>query len=213
MKKILLTLAAGAFLSAAVAQDITSNLVAHVSFDNGDATIDAGTATIPGVITGATSVADRFGNPNSAMSFDGTDYINFGNNSNYQFGYDSFTIACWMKADATSGGAGYVIGKRGFTNGSDQVYALTYNYNNGGEVFGYLRDDFSLSTVYPTASAAADEWHHVAFVVDRIQNYAGFYVDGTPVSAEQINLGFEEINANGSTFGDLVFGRASNGDQ
>lgn len=213
MKKILLTLTAGAFLSAAVAQDITSNLVAHVSFDNGDATIDAGTATIPGVITGATSVADRFGNPNSAMSFDGTDYINFGNNSNYQFGYDSFTIACWMKADATSGGAGYVIGKRGFTNGSDQVYALTYNYNNGGEVFGYLRDDFSLGTVYPTASAAADEWHHVAFVVDRIQNYAGFYVDGAPVSAEQLNLGFEEINANGSTFGDLVFGRASNGDQ
>ena len=85
MKKILLTLTAGAFLSAAVAQDITSNLVAHVSFDNGDATIDSGTATIPGVITGATSVADRFGNPNSAMSFDGSDYINFGNNSNYQF--------------------------------------------------------------------------------------------------------------------------------
>lgn len=213
MKKILLTLGVGAFLTSATAQDITSNLVAHVSFDNGDATIDAGTATIPGAISGATPVADRLGNPNSAMYFDGTDFITFGNNSNFQFGYDSFTIACWMKADATLGGAGYLIGKRGFNGGNDQVYAITYNYNNGGEVLGYLRDDFSQSTVFPTASATADEWHHVALVVDRIQNYAGFYIDGSPVSAEALNLNFEEINANGATFGDLVFGRASNGDQ
>ena len=212
-KHFLSTVLLAAISSMAMAQDITSNLVAHVSFDNGDAAIDAGTATTAGTVTGATSVADRLGNPNSAMSFDGNDYISFGNTSHYQFGYDSFTIACWMKTDATpSGGNGYVIGKRGFTSGNDHVYAITHSYTNGGQVLAYLRDDYSVATSYPTASITPGEWRHVALVVDRIQNYAGLYVNGVPVSGEPLNLAWEEMNATG-TFGDLVLGRASNGDQ
>ncbi|MCF8459746.1 MAG: T9SS type A sorting domain-containing protein [Flavobacteriales bacterium] len=211
-KHFLSALFMAAISSMATAQDITSNLEAHISFDNGNATIDAGAATVAGIINGATSVSDRDGNPNSAMYFDGGDWIDFGNYSNYQFGYDSFTIACWMKADAT-GTAGYVIGKRGFTSGSDHVYGLTYNYTNGGQVLNYLRDDNSNAATYPTFSVAAGQWHHVAIMVDRTLNAAIIYVDGTIVAAQPLPMGFLGMNANGTTFGNLVMGRASNGDQ
>ncbi|TNF28983.1 MAG: hypothetical protein EP314_03240 [Bacteroidetes bacterium] len=214
MKKILLTLTVGAFLSAATAQDITSNLEAYVSFDAGNAAIDAGSATVAGVVNGATSVDDRNGNPNSAMYFDAGDWIDFGNYSNYQFGFDSFTITCWVKGDGSTSAAGYVIGKRGFTASQDHVYAITYNYNGGGQVFGYIRDDNSQAiTSYPTADCQADEWHHVALVVDRSTNFAGFYVDGLPVSASPLGNGFASLDANGTSFGNLVMGRSSNGDQ
>ena len=214
MKKILLTLVAGAFLSAAVAQDITSNLVAHVSFDNGDATIDAGTATNNGIITGATAATDRDGNANSAMYFDGNDWIDFGNYADYQFGFDSFTITFWVKGDGSTSTGGYVIGKRAFTVGQDYVYAVTYDYANGGRVFGYIRDDNGQAvTNYPTASSLADEWHHVAMVVDRDLDGVAFYVDGAVLDAELLGSGFGSLNAIGATFGNLVMGRSSNGDQ
>ncbi|MCF8459745.1 MAG: hypothetical protein K9G46_03405 [Flavobacteriales bacterium] len=211
-KHFLSALFMAAISSMAMAQDITSNLEAYVSFDNGNATIDAGAATVAGIINGATSASDKDGNPNSAMYFDGGDWIDFGNYSNYQFGYDSFTIACWMKADAT-GTAGYVIGKRGFTSGSDHVYGLTYNYNSGGQVLSYLRDDNSNSATYPTFSVAAGQWHHVAIMVDRTLNAAIIYVDGTMVAAQVLPMGFVGMNANGTSFGNLVMGSASNGDQ
>lgn len=214
MKKILLTIGVGAFLSAATAQDITSNLEAYVSFDAGTAAIDAGSATVAGVVNGATSVDDRNGNPNSAMYFDAGDWIDFGNYNNYQFGFDSFTITCWVKGDGSTSVAGYVIGKRGFTASQDHVYAITYNYNGGGQVFGYIRDDNSQAiTSYPTADCQADEWHHVALVVDRSTNFAGFYVDGLPVSASPLGNGFASLDANGTSFGNLVMGRSSNDDQ
>lgn len=215
MKKILLTLAASAFLSAAVAQDITSNLEAYVSFDGGDAIIDAGNAQYAGIINGATPADDRNGNANSAMYFDGNDWIDFGNELAYQFGYDSFTITCWMKASASGSGAGYVFGKRGFVTGNDQVYALTNNYTNGGQVLGYLRGDNYIGGNYPTASVPVEEWHHVALIVDRAFGGAAFYIDGVPVgsSGVQLNPALSTFNCNGTTFGNVVMGRSSNGDQ
>ncbi|MCF8277479.1 MAG: T9SS type A sorting domain-containing protein [Flavobacteriales bacterium] len=213
MKKILLTLGVGAFLSAAVAQDITSNLEAYVSFDGGDAIIDAGNAQYAGIINGATPADDRNGNANSAMYLDGNDWIDFGNYADYQFGYDSFTITCWMKGHLSGSSAGYVIGKRGFTNGVDRVYALTYNYTNGGQAFGYFRDNNGLATTYPTANVLANEWHHVAMVVDRSNGAIGFYIDGAFVSGELLSGGFMGLDANGTSYGNLVMGRSSNGDQ
>ena len=214
MKKALLTLAAGVFLSAVVAQDITSNLVAHVSFDNGDATIDAGTATNNGIVTGVTAATDRDGNANSAVYFDGNDWIDFGNYTDYQFGYDSFTITFWVKGDGSTSTGGYIIGKRGFNSGLDRVYSVTYDYNNGGRVFGYIRDDAGQTPVnYPDAPSAADEWHHIAMVIDRDLDAVAFYVDGAVIDAEMLGSGFGSLNANGTTFGNLVMGRSSNGDQ
>jgi hypothetical protein len=214
MKKTLLTLGISAFLSAALAQDITSNLVAHVSFDNGDATIDAGTATNNGIVTGATAATDRDGNANSAIYFDGNDWIDFGNYTDYQFGYDSFTITFWVKGDGSTSTGGYIIGKRAFTSGADRVYSVTYDYNNGGRVFGYIRDDIGLTPAnYPTAPSAADEWHHIAMVIDRDLDAVAFYVDGSVIDAEMLGSGFGSLNAIGSSYGNLVMGRSSNGDQ
>lgn len=214
MKKILLTLGIGAFLSSAIAQDITTGLEAYVSFDAGYAGIDAGNVQYNGINNGATAVDDRHGNPNAAMYFDGNDWIDFGNYSNYQFGYDSFTIACWVKGDGSTSSGGYVIGKRAFTSGLDHVYSITYNYNGGGQAFAYIRDDNSQAiTSYPTVSCAADEWHHVALVIDRNANEAILYRDGTPYSAFALGNGFTTLDAIGDSYGNLVMGRSSNGDQ
>ena len=82
-----------------LAQDITSNLEAYFSFNDGTANVTSGQVTNGGTISGAISSNDRFGNPNKAMFFDGiNDYINFGDLANYQFGSNSFTIALWIYA-------------------------------------------------------------------------------------------------------------------
>jgi|GEM_PF-1518869 len=210
-KHFLSTVLLAAISSMAMAQDITSNLEAYVSFDNGNATIDAGAATVAGIVNGATPVDDRHGNPTSAMYFDGGDWIDFGNQTNYQFGFDSFTIACWMKGDGTTTTGGYVIGKRGFIGGSDFVYGLTYNYNGGGQAYGYLRGDNSVPATAPTATVLADEWHHVAMVIDRSNGYSLIYVNGAPISAQPINGALSSFNASGNLYGELMMGRASNG--
>ncbi len=72
----------------------TGELVAYYPF-NGDAS-DASGHGNNGVVHGALAVPDRFGNPGSAFSFDGTnDYIEVPNNTGLNF-TGSVTINFWM---------------------------------------------------------------------------------------------------------------------
>src|SRR5690606_40255102 len=64
--------------STVFSQDLTDNLLLYYSFD-GD-TNDSSINGNDGINFGATFANDRFGNPNSAIYFDGVnDYVNFPN--------------------------------------------------------------------------------------------------------------------------------------
>ena len=81
IKKLLFT-SAIAFSVLAHSQ-VTSNLVAKYSFNNGNANDEVGTNH--GAVNGTTLTADRFGNAGKAFFFDGVnDLIDFGNSSTFQ---------------------------------------------------------------------------------------------------------------------------------
>ena len=74
---------------------INDGLAAYYPF-NGNANDESGNGS-NGTVYGATLVADRFGNPDSAYQFDGVDdVINCGDTSYFDFG-TGFTFAAWIK--------------------------------------------------------------------------------------------------------------------
>ena len=195
------------------AQDITTDLEAYASFNSGTAAIDAGNVTQAGVIYGATPTTDRFGNPNAAMSFNGTSsYIDFGNLANYQFGSNSFTVALWMKGSSLQTGQGIPIGKRGFTSGVDRAYMLGWSASNP-QLLVYYRDDNGATGSYPQPSAAMDTWIHIAMVFDRTLSQIRTYVNGSLVNTTNLPSSFSGFNASGTSAGQLMMGRSSNGGQ
>jgi hypothetical protein len=70
-------------------------LVSYYPFD-GNAN-DASGNNRHGTATNVAVTADRFGNPNSALSFDGSSsWINFGSSASYALNHD-FTVSVWVK--------------------------------------------------------------------------------------------------------------------
>lgn len=98
-------------------------LVAYYPF-NGNANDESGNGN-HGTPNGATLTTDRFGNTDSAYSFDGsTNYISIPNNPNInvQTG-ESFTISYWTKHNAQNNGK-YMISKYNGSIGVQPSYAL-----------------------------------------------------------------------------------------
>jgi hypothetical protein len=201
-----------------LAQDITSNLEVYFSFNDGTATVTSGQVTNGGSISGAIPINDRFGNPNKAMFFDGVnDYIDFGDLPNYQFGSNSFTIALWIYTDMGQSGQGIPIGKRGFTSG-DKAYMFGWDSNGPGTTTGelmlYYRDDNG-EVGYPdfqTKIIAGNAWKHISMVFDRNVDNLYLYIDGVLESTRDIS-GLSTFNATGSSAGELMAGRSSDGGQ
>ena len=52
-----------------------------------------------GTIYGATFTTDRKGQANKAMSFDGNDYIDCGNDESLNFGTGDFSTSLWVKSN------------------------------------------------------------------------------------------------------------------
>jgi uncharacterized protein (TIGR02145 family) len=82
------------------AQIPTDGLVAHYPFD-GNANDESGNGN-DGTVYGATLTTDRFGNENSAYSFNGIDNRIFIGNSLLAEGYN-ISISCWFKANNSVG--------------------------------------------------------------------------------------------------------------
>ena len=86
---------------------LNQGLVAHYPF-NGNANDESGNGN-DGTVNGATLTADRFGNANSAYSFDGaSNYIQCVSNIT---NIDTITISGWAKSNSPSGGHFVHIGE------------------------------------------------------------------------------------------------------
>lgn len=82
--------------------DLSDGLIAHYPLSgNAD---DASGYDNNGTIYGATPTTDRFGNPNSAYSFDGVDdYIAIPNDATQQITTNQITVSAWIKLNADVG--------------------------------------------------------------------------------------------------------------
>lgn len=83
-------------ISIVLENNINDNLIAHYPF-NGNANDESGNGNDGTENGGVTLTADRFGNTNSAYSFDGVDdYIDIG--KQIYTGTDNFSISIWVKS-------------------------------------------------------------------------------------------------------------------
>jgi hypothetical protein len=141
---------------------VDSTLLGYYPF-NGNANDESGNGN-NGTVLGAVLTHDRFGNPNSAYSFDGIDdYINMGNHAILKPQLPA-TISLWIKPAIT--GRNHIL----TTNYNYMHYFgfffLVYNdgrlriaYGDGGGIGAYSsRSKYSISTL------TANNWYHLVGV-------------------------------------------------
>ncbi|MCD4734474.1 MAG: hypothetical protein K8R53_00390, partial [Bacteroidales bacterium] len=109
MKKIIFTgLLILTFAGAVTAQLTLQGLVAYYPFNNGSANDESGNGN-HGTVFGATPTADRFGNPISALDFDGVDdYVSVPISTS-----TIFTIAAWLNPDTDNPEISQIFNKEG----------------------------------------------------------------------------------------------------
>jgi len=162
--------------------NLQQGLVAYYPFC-GNANDESGNGN-NGTVNGVTLTTDRFGNANSAYSFDGmNDYIEAPSSSNLNFGDSiNYTYNIWLKFNSNHSSG--LIGKStpGFAIGSQIMLNLS-------------KAKFDFMTSQPTqinftANTVLNNniWHLISVVAERSSNKISIFVDG--------NLDIFQINSN-----------------
>ena len=138
--------------------EINDGLVAFYPF-NGNANDESGNG-YDGTVYGATLTTDRFGNPDRAYSFDGTDYISAPDSNVFPVSSTPFTLAAWVALDSYGPDGGcYLMGQSDgggnynkwiFWLGSGGISFISYP-SSGSHWIGLGSFSFQLNT-----------WYHVA---------------------------------------------------
>jgi len=153
------------------------NLVAYYPF-NGNANDESGNGN-NGTVEGATLTTDRFGNPDSAYSFDGVDDRTIVSDSNTLDITDAITITAWIKPVTVSGK--YVVAKRDDSPPGGNVYDLDIFPGKVRALFHYDGGGSATKQAEGTTNINVNEWQHIAVTCDgtTITVYYNGQPDGT----------------------------------
>ena len=202
MKK-LFTIAIMALSINAFAQIPTNGLVGYWPF-NGNANDESGNGN-NGTVNGATLTTDRFGNTNSAFSFDGVnDYIMVADKDNLSLTSNNFTFSFWLYVNVGTNVNMGAIAKRKFDGLDASNWEYSFGVNaNPNEFrcwFGNLQGNCAPYDSAVDVTFTKDQWTHYAVTANGTT--IKFYKNGQLLSkgtrSQACNLG------NGS--GPLVFG-------
>ena len=198
MKKLLLILSLAFSLNAfsqVPSYVPTSGLQGWWPF-NGNA-IDESVNTNDGTVNGATLTTDRFGNSNSAYSFDGiSNYISTADIDLY----DTTTISAWVYPIGTIGA---LIDKDMDAN-INSGYSLLYNNSTYGLYAHVGWSGIANNNIYPSSNnISLNQWHHCVLTLNN--GTAKFYVDGILVYT-QTGLNSTTQNNDILLFGKSVWG-------
>lgn len=167
------------------AQIPTTSLVAWWPF-NGNANDATGNGS-NGTVSGATLTADRFGNPNSAYSFDGISAkITIGTNGFVDaLNTDNLTVAFWEKTYSSPNNDAQMICKNTYgswsgyafgSNGTDQGYCNgpgTLNFYTAASTMGDACANNAITT-----GTNLNTWFFIVGVYDGATATASIYVNG-----------------------------------
>ena len=155
----------------------TAGLVAHYPF-NGNANDESGNAN-HGTVNGATLTTDRFGNANSAYSFDGVDdWINVANSTSLQL-FD-ITVSVWVNTIADGVVNGVINqNKHGSSTEEDGNWRLLITDENAIRFDVYYPN--STNATHSTASGVytSGNWSHIVATNDGIT--IRIYLNGATV--------------------------------
>lgn len=152
--------------------DITTGLVGYWPF-NGNANDESGNGN-NGTVNGATLTTDRFGNVNSAYSFNGISNFISGVISNLD-NTSVTSLSAWLKCNGDAGGLPYDMF---FQYGHIGSHTFTYSYNFSNNRFDLSSRCFP--SPYFVEKDIANSWHH--FVLTDYLGLINVYVDNVLVS-------------------------------
>jgi hypothetical protein len=179
-------------------------LVAFYDLD-GDAQDVSGNG-LDGTIIGATVVADRYGKPNSALSFNGsTDYVDLGNRPEWDF-TRNFTLLAWVKGNGTQANK-YVVAKY-FDYGGGTREPRSYGLGTDGSArpYGFISNDSpGYIDVLGGTSIGDANWHAIGLSYDADSGLK-LYEDGLLIGTRAVS-GFPPFTNSIP----LTIGRASSG--
>jgi hypothetical protein len=185
---LMITCACLAFAAPAAAQDYTTGLVAHWTFDDGTGTTATDSAsTNDGTLTNMDAATDwvdgRIGS--DALDFDGTDdYVNIGNGSTMEVSLP-FTISVWVYLNSPVTNPDTILNVNAFS-----VPTNYYGYNiylhdigNGINFFSSLYNGgpASASGRYTTGTSSAlsvGQWYHLTAVLRGFSKANEYYING-----------------------------------
>jgi len=152
--------------------------VAYYDFEEGSGTqvLDQsgyGIAANGSLVGTPTWTAGKIGN--YAMNFDGSSYIDCGNDTKFDLS-TAITITAWLKADGASRpgqwemwlSKGNTSGWRSCQNGYQEPVNTTMFFGVNGDQ----------ANLYGSHTALDGTWHHVACTFDSTAGYMAIYVDG-----------------------------------
>jgi hypothetical protein len=162
---------------------LTNGLVAYYPF-SGNAN-DASGHGMDGVVHGATLTADRFGNTNSAYSFNGTSaYIV---SSNKLSDMPSATASCWINIPDFAVSDGYILMDGDTTGGHDFGIEVWYGTN----IVLWTKDDTHISEY---RLPLTNTWFQVVAVAEASTNVVKMWLNGqlmsTSSSLGNANVGY-----------------------
>lgn len=179
--------------------------VACYPFTNGSGADVTGNG-FNGVVTGAVSVQDRTGAPNSALSFNGiSDHVDVGPYGN-MISADEFSVSFWLKPAGSNSDA-VILAVPDDINDRLSV-APHYNHNGANTVFWDLGDIFNGGRASIIPYPFVGDWAHWVFVHSAEQNRMAIYVNGTPADLEQHHSGIADRTRPVSIGGGLAYGGA-----
>jgi len=146
----------------------TLNLVAYYPF-NGNANDESGN-NLHGTVSGATLTSDRFGNPDSAYSFDGNDIITIAHDDLLNCS-DELSISVWIKPNTLQNAM--ILGKSNYLSNTNY---LLRTKSTGLLQFEYK--EFANSNSLPLTAGV---WNHIA-VVSNTDNSKNLYINGVLAS-------------------------------
>lgn len=175
MRKISLILVLTIFCFISLMADLSDSLVAHYPF-NGNANDESGNGH-NGSVFGATLTYDRFGEINSAYSFDGTnDYIALDMHYADGASIPKFTVVVWYRTSASS--SGMMQNWSFFDFDRSEWFNCYVRADNGKLAFSGadgINDNFD---IHGNTVSNDGQWHQGVVIYDSDNDYVKFYVDG-----------------------------------
>ena len=174
-----------------LAPEDTSGLVAYYPF-NGNANDESGNGNDGAEYGGVSLTTDRFGNANSAYSFDGVDDKIVVTNSNSINLSSSITVSVWVYPKGTPpilsyGTHSHILSKTNSNNygRSYQVdYCVDHNDQDNG-FFEFIANP--IYSCYTPISYSVNNWYHILGIIDTLNNVGKTYVNGQLCDSKEVS--------------------------
>lgn len=177
--------------------DLTEGLFAYYPF-NGSAN-NAVSDSHNGQVVGPALTEDRFGNPNSAYSFDGLDdYIDLGNSEEFILGNnEAYSISAWVNTVERPSGAGGSIVTKYISASDNRYFAFSYSGQEGRFTIWDNIHTEPEEGQFVSGPFEYNQWQHM--VATQNGNTMKLFLDGIQVSQFTTTIEMRDLSTTAHT--------------